>query len=101
MITLVGLFTPFLISANFAICTDTSQQYYPAAIYANSQYYVFWADYRYYSSSGLYSLFGARVTTSGNVLDPNGKLLFRRQAGYEPRVAYDGANFLVAIRDSC
>ncbi len=90
-----------LFSANFAICTDTSNQYHPTAIYANNQYYVFWSDYRYYSSSGLYSLFGARVSTSGNVIDPNGKTLFIRQAAYEPRVAYDGANFLVALRDSC
>ncbi|MGB9721010.1 MAG: hypothetical protein ACPL28_05980 [bacterium] len=101
MLSIIHLFGPIVFSANFAICTDTSQQYYATTIFANSQYYVFWADYRYYSSQGLYSLYGARVTSAGTVLDPNGKLLFKRQAAYEPRVAFDGTNFLVAIRDSC
>ncbi len=92
---------PILFNASFGVCTDTANQYYTATIFANNQYYVFWADYRYYGSTGLYALFGARVTTTGNVLDPNGKCLFNRQAAYEPRVAFDGTNFLVALRDSC
>jgi len=90
-----------LFSADFPICTASDGQYYPCAIFANNQYYVFWADYRYYSTETMYTLFGARISATGTVLDPNGKALFKRQAAYEPAVAYDGTNFLVAIRDSC
>jgi hypothetical protein len=89
----------FMLSSNFFVCGNTYDQYYATTIYANNQYYVFWSDYRHYSPD--YSLFGARVSNSGTVLDPNGKCLFRRQAAYEPRVACDGTNLLVAIRDSC
>ncbi len=97
----LGLFVNLIINANFVICDYTANQHSPCAVYGNNQFYVFWSDLRYYSSSGLYALYGARVTNSGSVLDPNGKLLFNRQAAYPPRVAYDGVNFLVALRDSC
>lgn len=88
-----------LFRADFSICNATLDQYYPTAVFANSQYYVFWVDYRYYSPD--YSLFGARVSATGTVLDPNGKVLFRRQTAYAPSVAFDGTNFLIAARDSC
>jgi hypothetical protein len=87
-----------LVGADFNICNATLDQYYPAAIFASNQYYVFWADYRY---STDYALFGARVSATGTVLDPSGKVLFRRQTAYAPSVAYDGTNLLVAGRDSC
>ncbi len=88
-----------LVNADFSVCTATNNQCHPCVIFETGQYYVFWADYRYYSPD--YSLFGARVSTDGVVIDPNGNLLFRRQAAYDPAVAYDGTNFLVAFRDSC
>jgi len=84
-----------LIQADFPICTASYNQENPTVIYANGQYYVFWTEY------DLGSVCGARVTESGTVLDPDGKLLFERQAGYKPVVAYDGTNFLVVFRDSC
>ena len=86
------------VSADFAVWTATQTQCHPCAIFQNGQYYVFWADFRYYSPD--YSLYGARILTDGTVLDTDGKLLFRRQAAYDPEVAYDGTNFLVAFRDS-
>jgi len=87
--------------ADFPICTAADEQYYPCAMYANDQFYVFWADFRYYDVDSSQSVFGARVSTSGAVLDPDGKLLYKNRAGYEPAVAYDGTNFLVVFRDSC
>lgn len=84
-----------IIQIDFPICTTSYNQDNPTAIYANGQYYVFWIEY------DLGKVCGARVTESGTVLDPDGKLLFRRQAGYRPAVAYDGTNFLVVFRDSC
>ncbi len=86
-----------LFNADFPVCNLTSEEIYPCAYYANNQYYVFWTDYRF---EPLYSLFGARVTTSGVVLDPNGKFLFADSV-YNPRVAYDGTNFLVVWREGC
>ena len=88
-----------LMNADFPICTDTSGQYYPCAIFENDQYYVFWADYRYYFPD--YAIYGARIAMDGTVLDPDGKMLFRNQSAFAPAVAYDGVGFMVAFRDSC
>ena len=97
----VLLLSLVLPAAEFPICTAADNQYYPCAIYANDQYYVFWPDYRYDAVDSSQSIFGARVSTSGTVLDPDGKLLYRHRTGEAPAVAYDGTNFLVVFRDSC
>lgn len=89
----------YFINADFPICTNSLSQYYPCALYENGLYFVFWSDRRHYSPD--YAIYGARIESDGNVLDPDGKLLFRRQPGYEPAAAYDGTNFLVVVRDSC
>ena len=90
-----------LFRADFAICTDSLGQFYARAIFANNQYYVFWEDMRFASTENLFAIYGARVSSTGTVIDPNGKQLFKRIAKYEPAAAYDGINFLVAFRDSC
>ncbi|MEO0189775.1 MAG: hypothetical protein ABIL18_02215 [candidate division WOR-3 bacterium] len=97
----LGFSLNLILGANFVICNYTANQQAPCVIYGNNQFYVFWSDLRYYNSLETYALYGARVTNSGSVLDPNGKLLFNRQAAYPPKVAYDGINLLVALRDSC
>jgi hypothetical protein len=99
--TLVLTLSLLLPGAEFPICTAADEQYYPCAMYENGQYYVFWADYRYYDVDSTQSVFGARISASGTVLDPDGNLLYRNRAGYVPEVAYDGTNFLVVFRDSC
>ena len=73
--------------------------YYPSIYFANDQYYVFWRDNRDYSP--YLSLYGARVTTDGTVLDPNGKLFYKDSCSSYPAVSYDGSNFLVVFRDGC
>ena len=88
-------------NAEFPICTAADNQFSPCAIYENDQYYVFWADYRYDGIDSSQSIFGARVSTNGTVIDPDGKLLYRHRTGDAPVVAYDGTNFLVVFRDSC
>lgn len=95
------IFISLLFSADFPICTEDNRQQNPCGIFANNQYYVFWEDWRYYAVNGIYALYGARITSNGTVLDPNGKLLFKVQPTYAPAVAYDGANFLVVTTDSC
>jgi len=87
-----------LFNADFGICTAPDTQFLPTAIYANNRYYVFWTDDR--PGQVSYSLYGARVSTSGVVLDPNGKLLVRDSLPHA-RVAYDGANFLIVARQGC
>jgi hypothetical protein len=98
---LVGVMSVFLFTADFPICTADDVQQYPCAVFANDQYYVFWMDDRYHFVDSVHAVFGARVSTNGTVIDPDGKLLFAREAGFNPCAAYDGTNFLVAFRDSC
>ncbi len=87
-----------IIQADFGICTYDGDQIYNTPCYANNQFYAFWIDRRLETD---YSLFGARITESGSVIDPNGKELFRNQADGKPEIAYSGANFLAVFRDSC
>jgi len=98
VILLLSLIVP---CAEFPICTAADEQYYPCGVFANDQYYVFWTDYRYDGVDSSQSVFGARVSSDGTILDPDGKLLYRHRTGYESAVAYDGTNFLVVFRDSC
>lgn len=91
-------FNVTLIQADFAICTYDESQYCPESIYANSQFYTFWNDRRFVTE---YCLYGARISESGTVIDPDGKELFRNQVDIDPAAAFDGTNFLVAFRDSC
>ena len=88
----------FLLSADFPICTAPSYTGYPAVCYANDQYYVFWIDQRSYPSLSIY---GARVTKTGTVLDPNGIRLYSDSASYRCSAAFDGTNFLVVTRNHC
>lgn len=91
----------FFFNADFPICTAADVQDYPCAVFASDQYYVFWIDDRYFAAESSHAIFGARVSQSGTVIDPDGKLLFNRQAGFATAAAYDGTNFLVVFRDSC
>jgi len=80
------------------ISTVSGSQEYPAVAFDNdSIYLVVWQDNR--SGSG-YDIFGARVSTSGNVLDPPG-IAISTATGRQrfPSVAFDGTNFLVVWAD--
>ena len=88
-------------NVHFPICTAANDQYFPCAMYENDQYYVFWVDYRDNGVDSSQSVFGARVSASGTVIDPDGKLLYKNRSGNAPAAAYDGTNFLVVFRDSC
>ncbi len=90
-----------LISADFPITTAGDFQEYPAVCYVNDQFYVFWVDYRYRYTTGQLSLFGARVSKTGAVLDTAGRLLYGDSASYNCDAAFDGTNFLVVTRNHC
>jgi len=87
-----------LFSADFPICTAPNYTGYPSVGYGQDQYYVFWIDQRQYPNMSIY---GARVTTDGTVLDPNGVELYTDSAGYRCSAAFDGTNFLVITRNHC
>ena len=78
------------------VSSDTEYQWNPVVTYGGSEYLVTWQDRRFGPSPG-WTVYGARVTTSGTLLDSGG-ILIQRQHGYNditPAVAFDGTNFLV------
>jgi hypothetical protein len=90
-----------LVCADFPVCTAADDQLVPVVCSANDLYYVFWEDRRFVGQDTTYAVFGARVTPQGNVLDPDGRLIYRWQVRYDLNVASDGNGFLVAFEDSC
>jgi hypothetical protein len=94
-------FLLMLISADFPISNAVESQRYPVVCYQQDQYYVYWADRRFYSMDSTNCLYCARVTTAGAVIDADGKLLFQDDVGYELDAAFDGTNFLVVFRNHC
>ena len=86
------------IPTDFPVSTAYLSQHYPVVDFVSDQYYVFWTDMRYYSPDR--SIFGARVTTDGTVIDPDGRLLMRDRV-VKSSVAFGGGNFLIAVQDSC
>jgi hypothetical protein len=95
MITLALL---FVVTGDFAISNTAQDQLYPVVLYAHDQYYVFWYDMRFYSPDR--SIYAARVSENGNVIDPFGKPIFVDRT-VRVAAAFDGVNFLAVIQDSC
>jgi hypothetical protein len=76
-----------------AISTASNSQNYADVAWDGSNYFVVWQDERSGSSS---KIFGARVTNSGSVLDPNGILVSpAANAQVSPTVAWNGSHHLV------
>ncbi len=100
MIPFIAFAAVLIIQGDFPICQAPDVQAAPEVIFADSLFYVFWTDFRY-SSVDTYSVYGARVTQTGTVLDPNGKRIFANKAETRPAVAHDGDNFLLVLQDSC
>jgi len=90
-----------LAGADLPVCTAIDDQLVPVAAFAHDKFYVFWEDRRFVGEDTSYAVFGARVTPEGEVLDPDGRLIYRWQVRYDLNVATDGSGFLVAFEDSC
>ncbi len=72
-------------------------QEYPRVARAGNLYLVVWADWR---GENSVDVFGSRVTTQGEILDPEGiPISLREDDQYMPTVASDGEGFLVAWED--
>ncbi len=98
MLGILPLFLVFF-RGDFPICQAANDQECPIVLFVNDQYYVFWRDLRGYEPN--IALCGARLDTSGTVLDTDGKLLFSNVVAQPLKAAHDGTNFLVVLRDSC
>lgn len=91
--SLVNLDAP----AGFPITTNRSS-YYPSVAFDGTNHLVVWHDGR--GSSGGWSIYGARVTPQGNVLDPDGFVICDEPMNQEhSSVGFDGTNYLVAWYD--
>src|SRR5436190_4352640 len=83
------------------ICTNPGRQTSPRVAFDGEKYLVVWEDDRESTTDyQLYQIYGARVTTSGQVLDPNGfRITTNRVTRLGPAVASDGHGFFVAWED--
>ena len=84
-------------TAGIAISTAAHDQMEPAVAFDGTNSLVVWQDER----TGDRDLYGARVTSTGVVLDSMG-IPISRAPGYQsvPAVAFDGRNFLVVWNDA-
>ncbi|MFQ5906377.1 MAG: hypothetical protein ACE5JA_07375, partial [bacterium] len=79
------------------ICTAGDDQFCPAVAFDGTNHLVVWHDYRSGYESDIY---GARVDTSGTVLDPSGIAICSAIDGqFYPAVAFDGTNYLIVWQD--
>ena len=84
-------------SAGFVIAQAANDQNFPAAGFDGENFLVAWGDFR--SGTG-YDVYGARVTSQGEVLDPAGFVISTAARDqYYPAIGFDGASFLLAWED--
>jgi len=74
-------------------------QYYPAAAYDGTNYLLVWSDSRNWASTG-WDIYGARVSTTGTLLDASGILICNAGGTQSyPDVGFDGTNYMVVWED--
>jgi hypothetical protein len=83
-------------AAGIAISTASQIQSNPKVVFGGGNYMVVWQDTR----SGTSDIWGARVDTSGTVLDPTGfQVYVGAGAQITPAIAFEGAEYAVTWTD--
>jgi hypothetical protein len=83
-------------TAGIAISFAINDEWEPSVAFDGTNYLVVWPDTR----GPSFDVYGARVTQSGTVLDPDGIAITTAANMQEsPSVSFDGANYLVVWED--
>ncbi|WP_434384328.1 TolB family protein [Melittangium boletus] len=87
-------------TSGFAISAATANQEHPALTHNGMHFLVVWEDWRV----GRSEIYGARVDSTGTVVDPSGIAIATlamptEDYKYVPTVTHDGDSFLVAWED--
>ncbi len=79
----------------FPISTGSEWESYPDVAWDGNNFFVVWTDDRNFTTYD--DIYGTRVTSSGQVLDPRGIQISNEPAWAEtPSIAYNGSFYLVA-----
>ncbi|MFB0509359.1 MAG: hypothetical protein ACETVX_02585, partial [bacterium] len=79
------------------ISIQADMQQYPSLAFDGTNYLVVWQDTR---GGSTYDIYGARVSTSGTVLDPSGILISAADDNQQnPEVGFDQNNWLIVWQD--
>lgn len=88
-----------LMPAGLAITTQADEQHDVAVAWNGQTYYVAWADKRNNATTG-YDIYGMRITASGSILDPGGKLISDALGDQvTPSITSNGTGFFVVWSD--
>ncbi len=81
----------------FALCKEKDSQEQPQVAYSHEQFLVVWQDFR---NGRNWDVYGARITSNGQVLDPDGFLIAGGKHNQAlPAVAPGEQGFLVVWQD--
>lgn len=85
--------------AGIKICGAAYNQSHPSIAYDGTNFLVVWEDFR---NGRNYSVYGARVTEAGQVLDEDGFLIsgISDSNAVRPRVAFGNGNYFVVWNDA-
>jgi hypothetical protein len=84
-------------TSGVTVCLTTGDQLTPALAYNGTNYLVLWQD----QGTGTRDVYGARVSSQGVVLDPDGFVVSAAPGTQQrPAATSDGDNFLVVWSDS-
>ncbi|MGB3341694.1 MAG: T9SS type A sorting domain-containing protein [bacterium] len=73
------------------LSTALYSQWFSSGAFDGTNYFVVWQDYRRDEYSNI---FGARIDTTGTVLESSGIAICTTSYSYSPAIAYDGLNYL-------